>query len=70
VLTALLRAVATVHGCPAPDPDLGYVEAGGRLALAPAVVRKLSAVGMTGVGPHDFTLPLSLRSLAGLPRTA
>jgi condensation domain-containing protein len=64
LLDALLTAVAEVCATPRPDPDLSYVEAGASLSTVPAVLARLADLGYTGLGPHEFTLPLSLRSLA------
>lgn len=63
-LDALLAAVTEVCAVPRADPDLSYVEAGGVLGRVPAILGRLADVGYTGLAPHDFTLPLSLRSLA------
>ncbi|MFS8096996.1 hypothetical protein LFM09_07620 [Lentzea alba] len=41
-----------------------YLQAGGRLVLAPAVVEKLKAHGLTGLGKEHFEAPYSLRSVA------
>lgn len=63
-LRLLADTAAEVNGGTPFDPDRGYTESGGALAVVPAVVARLAEHGRTGLGPHDFTLPVSLRSLA------
>lgn len=52
-----------VNGIPSADDGQGYAETGGALAAVPAIIDHLAEQGYTGLGPHDFALPMSLRSL-------
>ncbi|MFE5241540.1 MULTISPECIES: condensation domain-containing protein [unclassified Streptomyces] len=60
---ALLTAVLEVNGMSTADESQGYTECGAALGAVPAVVDHLAAQGYSGLGPHDFTLPMSMRSL-------
>ncbi|WP_086558375.1 condensation domain-containing protein [Streptomyces africanus] len=60
---ALVAAVLEVNGMSTVDEGQGYAESGGALGAVPAIIDHLAEQGYTGLGPHDFTLPMSLRSL-------
>ncbi|AXE89474.1 condensation domain-containing protein [Streptomyces sp. Go-475] len=60
---ALVAAVLEVNGMSTADEGRSYAENGGALGAVPAIIDHLAEQGYTGLGPHDFTLPMSLRSL-------
>lgn len=60
----LVAAIRQFHESPVANLAETYVQAGGRLTLAPAVVGRLRAQGMTGLVREHFEAPLSLPSLA------
>ncbi|MCF1593803.1 condensation domain-containing protein [Streptomyces muensis] len=60
---ALVAAVLEVNGMATVDEGESYAESGGPLGAVPAIIDHLAEQGYTGLGPHDFTLPMSLRSL-------
>lgn len=68
---ALCDAVGSVHGFEAGDTAKTFLEAGGQLLLAPAVVERLRADGWAGLRRCHFSGPFTLRSVARrLTRTA
>jgi hypothetical protein len=62
----LVAAFQECHGEGVPNLAETYVQAGGRLVLAPAVLRRLEEHGLTGLGREHFEAPFSLRGLARL----
>ncbi|MFF7160436.1 condensation domain-containing protein [Streptomyces sp. NPDC008086] len=60
---ALVAAVLEVNGMSTADENQGYAENGGALGAVPAIIDHLAEQGYTGLGPHDFTLPMSLRGM-------
>ncbi|MGV9309627.1 hypothetical protein ACWDLG_40215 [Nonomuraea sp. NPDC003727] len=64
----LVASIQAFHRDEISNLAESYVQAGGRLLLAPAVVRRLEEHGLTGLGREHFEAPFSLRSLARLLR--
>ncbi|WP_034262582.1 condensation domain-containing protein [Actinospica robiniae] len=63
-VAALTTAVEQANAIAPVDPDRSYLEAGGRLLMVSAVLAFLRERGHEGLGAYDFTLPVSLRTLA------
>lgn len=61
----LIAAIKEFHHDSFSNLAETYVQAGGRLVLAPAVTERLTELGLTGLGREHFEAPYSLRSLAG-----
>lgn len=60
----LRAALAEVHGHDFPDLARSYVQSGGEMLRAPAVVEVLRRRGLIGLDSHHFTSPCTLRSVA------
>lgn len=67
---ALLGAVARFNRLDDVGPDRCYLETGGRLLQAPAVLARLTTAGWSGLAPDDFARPEPLARLAGRLRRA
>lgn len=60
----LVACIEAFHRARVSNLAETYVQAGGRLVLAPAVAEKLEEHGLTGLRREHFEAPFSLRSLA------
>lgn len=60
----LCDAIAETHGHTVTDVALTYVEAGGRMVLAPALVEVLRNRGLSGLRRPHVNVPFTLRAVA------
>lgn len=65
----LRAALSEIHGRDFPDLARSYIQSGGEMLLAPAVVEVLCRRGLTGLDSHHFTSPCTLRAVARALRT-
>jgi hypothetical protein len=63
--SAIANATALANGLITPSAAESYLTAGGRLHLAPRVLKLLKDAGYSGLSPADLRRPVSLRTLAG-----
>jgi hypothetical protein len=60
----LCDAIGSVHGFEVVDTAKTFIEGGGQLLLAPAVVERLREAGWAGLRRCHFASPFTLRSVA------
>jgi hypothetical protein len=61
---SLCDAIGSVHGFEVVDTAKTFIEGGGQLLLAPAVVERLREAGWAGLRRCHFASPFTLRSVA------